>query len=100
MGLHFFTSIVANYLPKARVLCESIRRFHPSATIHVVLCDQLPSSLAVESEPFDHLLTLKDLPLPNLTSWLFQHDLVELSTAVKGFALQLLLAREDCDRVT
>lgn len=99
MGLHFFTSIVANYLPKARVLCESIRQFHPTATIHIAFCDKAPSWLTLESEPFDHLLTLEDLPLPNLTSWLFQHDLVELSTAVKGFVLQLLLARDDCDQV-
>ena len=99
MVTHFFTSITANFLPKARVLSESIRKFHPAATIHVVLCDAVPAWFAIESEPFQHILTLHDLGLPNLTSWLFQHDLVELCTAVKGFALQLLLAREDCDQV-
>ena len=99
MGTHFFTSITANYLPKARVLCESLRKFHPESIIHVVWNDKISDWLDVASEPFDHLITVEDFGIPNLSPWLFQHDLVELSTAVKGFALQRLLALPDCDQV-
>lgn len=99
MGTHFFTSITANYLPKARVLSHSIRQFHPTAIIHVVFSDIVPAWFDLAAEPFDHLITLDDLPIPNLRSWLFQHDLVELSTAVKGYALQRILARPDCEQV-
>jgi len=35
--LHVFTSAAVNYLPKVRILCHSIRRYHPEAVIHLAL---------------------------------------------------------------
>lgn len=98
MATHIFTSAAANYLPKARVLASSIRQFHPDWKIHLVLCDERPPG-STDPVHFDTVWELTDLDIPHLKSWLFQHTLVEASTAVKGFALRKLLAVPDCDHV-
>ena len=98
MATHIFTSAAANYLPKARVLAQSIRSFHPDWKIHLVLCDRPPADIT-DPNHFDFIWGLNDLEIPNLKSWLFQHTLVEASTAVKGFALRKLLGLPDCDHV-
>lgn len=99
MSTHVYTSIAGNYLAKARVLAHTLKKFHPDFVFHAVLCDKRPSWLAVDSEPFDSILTIEDLGIANPQQWIFQHDLVELSTAVKGLALQKLLAKPGCTEV-
>ena len=98
MSLRVFTSITANYVPKARVLARSIKRLHPGIHFTVLISDEAPS-LDLESEPFDSILRLEDLGIPDLRPWVFKHSLVELSTAVKGFALLRLLQAADCSQV-
>lgn len=98
MATHIFTSAAANYIGKARVLAGSVRRFHPDWKIHLVLCDETPAGFT-GSPHFDSILKFDDLDIPDLKSWLFQHTLVEASTAVKGFALQKILALAECERV-
>jgi hypothetical protein len=97
--LHIFTSAAVNYLPKVRVLCRSIRQHHPEAVIHFALADERPSWLTPEGEPFDSIIELAQLDIPNWRAWTFIHTIVELSTAIKPFVLRHLLARADCDRV-
>ncbi len=94
--LHFFTSAAVNYLPKVRALCRSIRKFHPEAMIHLVLADERPQWLTPEGEPFDSIMEIAELGIPKLRGWTFMHGIVELSTAIKPFALKRLLARPDC----
>src|SRR5438270_6244059 len=98
MATHIYTSAAANYVPKARVLARSVRQLHPEWKIHLVLCDQPPTDFT-DPTHFDSIWTLKDLAIPSLKSWLFQHTLVEASTAVKGYALRKLLGLPDCDHV-
>jgi hypothetical protein len=97
--LHIFTSAAVNYLPKVRVLCQSVKRHHPEAVMHLALSDERPAWLTPEGEPFDSILEMKDLDIPLLRAWTFMHSVVELSTAIKPFALMKLLAREDCGAV-
>lgn len=99
MATHIYTSVVVNYLPKARVLAESIKKFHPDWIFHLVLCDETPEWFFLQGEPFDFLFTLQDLHISDLWSWTFKHDLVELSTAVKGFALTKILDEPGCTEV-
>ncbi len=99
MTPYVFTSIAANYIAKARVLAESLKRFHPDLPFYAVLCDAVPPWLDFENEPFDGILTPDDLGIGNVKRWLFQHSLVEASTGVKGFAVQTLLSRPDCSGV-
>ena len=99
MGTHVFTSVVCNYLPKARVLARSVKRFHPDFHFHLVLSDALPPWLRLDQEPFDSVITVPALGLENPLQWIFKHTLVELSTAVKGFAVLKLLEEADCSEV-
>ena len=97
--LHVFTCASVNYLPKVRLLCRSIRRQHPEAQIHLVLADNRPEWLVPGAEPFDSVLEISTLGIPNWRAWTFMHSIVELSTAIKPFALKHLLSRLDCGKV-
>lgn len=97
--LHVFTSAAVNYLPKVRTLCRSIRAHHPEAVIHLALGDERPAWLGTEGEPFDDIIELHQMGIPNWRAWTFMHSIVELSTAIKPFALQKLLREPGCDAV-
>jgi hypothetical protein len=93
-----FTSITLNYLPKARVLASSLKRFHPHWNFHLLISDRLPGydgfSLdnELDNSLFDRVVWLDDLDIPNRQAWIFKHTVVELCTAVKGVYLQELAA--------
>lgn len=89
--LHIFTSAAVNYLPKVRILCRSVKRHHPEATVHLALADLHPAWLGTRGEPFDHILDIGELEIPNWRAWSFTHNIVELSTAIKPFVLRHLL---------
>lgn len=97
--IHVFTSAAYNYIPKVRLLFNSLRKYHPEFTLHLVLADEVRSDFDISKEPFDEIITLEDLEIPNLMSWIFEHDLVELATAIKPFALKKLLGKEGCEKV-
>jgi hypothetical protein len=97
--LHIFTSITANYLPKAAALAHSVKRQHPEAVFHLVLSDRLPDCPPAATAAFDNIINIRDLPIDNLQSWIFKHRLVELCTAVKGTAFQYIADRFAADRI-
>lgn len=94
-----YTSITKSYLPKARVLAKSIKQFHPDWTVVVLCSDNLPIGFDLATEPFDELLTIDQLEIPNWKSWAFGHQLVELCTAVKGPAAEYLAQRPTVDKI-
>lgn len=94
-----YTSITKNYLPKARVLATSLKRHNPGWRICVILCDTPPDGFDLSAEPFDDLLRLDQLGVDNWKAWAFGHDVVELCTAVKGFAAQALAKNGRGDRI-
>tara|TARA_R110000823_G_scaffold295738_5_gene415669 strand:+ start:53227 stop:54453 length:1227 start_codon:yes stop_codon:yes gene_type:complete len=89
-GTHVYTSITANYLPKVRVLAESVKRIAPHIRFHVVLSDNTPAGFDLDSEPFDELIFSEQLIKEGFARWAFGHSVVELCTAVKGPALEYL----------
>jgi len=99
MSVHVFTSITPNYLPKARVLAESVKRFLPNCLFHLQMVDSIPRDLTLEKEPFDSVMGIDDLGLDRPEQWLFKHSVVEACTGVKGFALKNLLSRQDSSAV-
>ena len=99
MATHFYTSVAANYIPKARVLAYGVKRFHPDAVFHLVLSDSVPVALNLEREPFDSILTLCELIPENWERWTFPHALVETTTGVKGLALRRILEMPGCTEV-
>lgn len=94
-----FTSCVNNYLPKARVLAKSVKRFHPDWEFVLCLGEEPPDGFNIENEPFDRLLLFSDLNIENYQSWLFRHRIVEICTAAKGPALKYFLEAEQQKKV-
>jgi hypothetical protein len=92
--IHCFTSISFGYLDRARVLAETLRRHHPDWTLWMCVSDRAPKGFQfdIAQEQFDHVVRVDDLDLPCMIPWIFQHDVVELCTAVKGAMLCRLLA--------
>ena len=97
--MHAYTSITSNYLPKARVLAESVKRQDPDIQFHLVLCDVAPVGFNLEEEPFDSVMLAEDLVVEQFASWAFGHSVVELCTAVKGAALECIFTRHNADQV-
>jgi hypothetical protein len=86
-----YSSFTFSYLNRARVLFQTLRRFHPDWQLVALITDRPPAGFDFdpEREPFDRLVWAEDLGIPNFESWLFKHDVVEVCTAVKGpFILQ------------
>ena len=95
MSYSIYTSCSLNYLPKARALAESLRHHQPDARLTLCLNDIAPDWLELSAEPFDRIWTPGDLGYDR--AWIFQHNVMELCTAVKGRALVRLIEEEDAD---
>ncbi|WP_091735149.1 hypothetical protein [Phenylobacterium immobile] len=81
-----YSSFTFSYLNRARVLFQTVRRFHPDWELVALMVDEPPPGFDFypAMEPFDRVVWPGDLEIPNLRSWLFKHDVIEISTAVKG----------------
>ncbi|WP_231877967.1 hypothetical protein [Gluconobacter albidus] len=53
----------------------------------------------MDREMFDEVVSVTELGIPDLPAWMFRHNIVELSTAVKGKMLCRLLEKPDADSV-
>lgn len=91
--LVFCTSICANYLSKAMVLAKSVKEYHPDAKFIICLIEEEIPSTAREFRYFDEIILAKDLGIPNFYSFIFKHNAIEASTAVKGNLFLYLLNR-------
>lgn len=76
-----------------RVLGETLKKHHPDWQFWLCLSDQEPEGFVFDfnKEPIDGVVRIEDLGIPRLQSWIFEHDVVELCTAVKGQMLVRLL---------
>jgi hypothetical protein len=98
--MHVFTSITANYLPKAAVLAHTLKRTNPGVVFHLLISDDIPADCPPATlEAFDHIVTPRQLPIDNLESWAFGHSVVELCTAVKGPMVEYLFDTVGAERV-
>ncbi|MBV8657878.1 MAG: hypothetical protein JO142_08680 [Burkholderiales bacterium] len=95
----FFTSVTTNYIPKARALAASAKRHNPDAHFMLLLSDARPAWLDLDQEPFDSVVTSDSLGIPQFRQWVFKHSVVELCTAVKGFAFQWVFREMKADKV-
>jgi hypothetical protein len=86
MKVLVYSSFTFSYLNRARVLYQSLRRFHPDWELVALVTDEPPPGFVFDpaSEPFDRLVLAQDLGIPDFKSWLFRHDIIEVCTAVKG----------------
>ena len=97
--IHAFTSSAPNYVGKVRALSESLREHCPDMMIHWLVADLRDEALLDELDEgeIDEILFVDDFDATSDRGWLFQHDIVELSTAIKPGVAFDLLRREDCD---
>jgi hypothetical protein len=81
-----YSSFTFSYLNRARVLFQTLRRFHPDWELVALVTDEPPAGFAFDpaNEPFDRVVWARELGIPNFRGWLFKHDVVEVCTAVKG----------------
>ena len=81
-----YSSFTFSYLNRARVLFQTLRRFHPDWELVALITDRPPEGLRFDpaNEPFDRVVWAEDLAIPDFQGWLFKHDVVEVCTAVKG----------------
>jgi hypothetical protein len=97
---YVYTCIGANYIPKARVLLQTLRNHDPRSRTIVVVVDRIsPTLTATLSKVFDEIILAETLGIPDFSRWIFGHTLVEACTAMKGFVLAALLDRDDASDV-
>lgn len=95
----YFTSICANYLPKAMALAESVKRHNPDAVFVLCLVERDVPDVASNFPHFDDVVLAKDAGWENFDAFMFRHSIVEASTAVKPRFLQYLVERfADADK--
>ncbi len=85
-----FTICSNNYMPFARVLMESVRRWHPEAALFVCLCDETVAWDGLYDGPFQ-VVEASRLAIPDFRRMSFQYDIMELNTAIKPFMFDRLL---------
>src|SRR5947199_448915 len=90
---HCFTSASFDCLDGARVLAKTVRRFHPDWKLWLCLLDREPVGFSFDpaAEPYDAVVRIEDLEIPNLDAWMFKHELMGMRAAVKGHMLVHLL---------
>jgi glycosyltransferase involved in cell wall biosynthesis len=93
-----FTIVAKNYLPFARVLMQSIRAWAPDFERIVILVDQVDNFFDPTKEDFKIILS-DQLQIPHSRWFHFKYTILELSTAVKPYAIEYILATHDIDRV-
>lgn len=98
--MHFYTSITTCYLPKARVLVETLKRYNPDAVMHLVMADDLPEEFDLEKELFDYVWYAEDfIKTNNNKQWFYEHTVVELCTAIKPAAAIHILKNTDANEI-
>lgn len=86
------TICATNYLPFARVLRDSLLRFHPEVPLFLVLAGDERPGLMV-AEPGFHSVTAAELNLSDLDERRVRYDRKALCASLKPAALKHLLAR-------
>lgn len=86
----FLTIIARNYLAQARVLMASVAQHHPGSPRLVVLADEVRGSFDPAREPF-RMIRSTELDLPDSAWFHFRYNTLELTTAVKPFAMRRAL---------
>lgn len=97
--IHVFTSAAFNYIPKVRMLFQSLRKHHPEWRLNLVLADEMRPNVDLSQEPFDRIWVASDLGIPDWRGWAYCHSIVELATAIKPFMLAHLLKLPECQKV-
>lgn len=80
------TVVTRNYLHFTRALAASVRKVHPEARIIACVVDPLPVRKAACEERFE-VIPFEALKIPSARRFLFQYTPMELTCALKSYAL-------------
>lgn len=98
--MYVFTSAAANYLPKVAQLYQSVKKYIPEATF-VLLANERPGVIGdFTGVAYDEIVLISDFEIGRSPVWTFNHNIVELSTAIKPFMVVELLKRPGGRSVT
>lgn len=91
------TIVAHNYLPQARILAESFKKFHPESTFYIVIVDRPVEARLVQSDSFEVVaVTDIDFGTEGFSHMAAIYDVTEFATSVKPFALKQLVKSHDC----
>lgn len=100
MATVYFTSIVANYFAKARVLCNTLKKYNPQAKFALAISDDIPAFVDMQTEPFDYLIETKKIEdIEYKDIFFFKHTVTELCTAVKPLVALKIIELFNADKV-
>lgn len=91
MKVAVYTSFAVNYLAKARTLAASLRRVAPYVDLYGLVCDNAEHEALRKADGFKDIWFVHEYPHEQIHQWIFKHNIMELSTAGKGWALGRLL---------
>ncbi len=97
--IRVYTSAALNYIPKVRMLFKSLRKNHPEWKLYLALADELRPGVDLTKEPFDEIVPINEMDIPDWRGWAFCHRIVELSTAIKPFMLARLMNMPETGKV-
>ena len=84
----------ANYLAHAKTLGDSVREHNPDFHVVIGLVDRIPDGLEVGYLDSFEVIPVEHLKFPQLGEMVKKYNVVELSTAVKPFYIDLLYDRD------
>jgi hypothetical protein len=87
----YCTIASANYLPRVRVLQESLIEHNPGASFHLLLCEWPEVCRSLSSDTGHVFVTPEDV-CPDWLHMAFYYDIVEYNTALKPYFIEYLFA--------
>ena len=91
------TIVAHNYLPQARILAESFKKFHPESIFYVVIVDRPIEARLVKSDSFQVVpITDIDFGSEGFGHLAAIYDVTEFATCAKPFVLKQLVKLHDC----
>lgn len=87
--LEFCAVATAHRLPHVRTLARSIRRYHPSSSIHVLVVDP-PPDFDPDAEPFS-VVTVDELGVPRLENRRFRYNAQQFCGMLKSWLIRKLM---------
>jgi len=87
----YSTIICANYLPRAKVLAQSVKQYDPQAKFCLCVVEKtLPQDIA-GCPHFDQVVLAKDLGVKQFNRFIIKYELVEGATSVKAQWMKYLM---------
>jgi hypothetical protein len=87
----YCTIASANYLPRVRVLQESLIAHNPSASFHLLLCERPEVCRSLSTDTGRNFVTPEEV-CPDWLHMAFYYDIVEYNTALKPYFIEYLFA--------